>query len=117
MDTNLEHNKQYLQTELQALGLEVTPEAWRPLDRINFKKLVQVHDHEEAFLRSVFVSSLKSANQMRVASGRGTKKLNAHDVGIAMLMLGAAVAYASDSAISKKNKGIIKDICPLCGKV
>jgi hypothetical protein len=114
MDTSFESNKQYLQATLGKLGMEVTPEAWKPLKRINFRKLVRIHDHEEAFLRRVFVESLKTAHALRTAQGRGTKKVNGHDVATAMLMLGAAVANASDASIEVKNKALVKSVCPYC---
>ncbi len=114
MDPNFESNRRYLEYELRKLGLEVTPEAWRPLQRIKFKKLVQIHDHEEAFLRRVFLQSLQSANRMRRAATRGTQKINAHDVSTALLMLGAAVENANESAIASVNKALVKDVCPYC---
>lgn len=114
MNTSFDANKEYLVRELTTKGLEVTPEAWRPLKRIDFNQLVQIHDHEEAFLRGVFVESLQTAHRMRTASASGTRKVNARDVTTAMLMLGAAIASANESLIAASNKALVKSICPYC---
>lgn len=114
MDTSFENNRQYLESELRSRGLEVTSEAWRPLQRIQFKKLVKIHDHEEAFLRKVFIESLQSANRMRTSKPGETSKINARDVSTALLMLGAAVANAKESAIAGISKALVKEVCPYC---
>jgi len=41
--------------------------------------------------------------------------VNAKDVKTAMLMLGAAVASASEQTFSQSNKLLIVEICPYCG--
>lgn len=100
--------------DLAGHQLETTTDALNPLRRIDWKKLVTIHDHEEHFLRTVFVSSLTSVYQARVASGAGTAKINQDDVRTAMLMLGSAVANAAEKVFSAKNKSIIKTVCPYC---
>jgi hypothetical protein len=114
MDTSFESNRQYIERELKKHRLEVTPEAWRPVQRINFKKLVQIHDHEERFLRTVFIESLRRAHRLRISSSGGTSKINAHDVATALLMLGSAVESASEGSIAPANKALIKAVCPYC---
>jgi hypothetical protein len=99
---------------LKARRIEAAPDALDPLRRIDFKQLVRIHDHEEAFLFDVFVSSLVQAHKTRVKVDKGTKKITAHDVRTAMLMLGTAVEHAPEQTISRQNKSTIKDVCPYC---
>jgi hypothetical protein len=99
-------------SELARGGLAMTPTAVAPLQRIDFTKLVDIHDHEERFLKDVFISSLKAAQRARVPSGRGM--ITAQDVRTAMLMLGAAVSEAAPKKFRDKNKSVIRDICPYC---
>jgi hypothetical protein len=103
-----------LLTELANRGLTISPDALKPLDRIDFGKLVAIHDHEEHFLRTVFVDSLVSANKTRVDEDGGPSSITAPDVRTAMLMLGAAAETAPEGTLSAPNKSIIKDVCPFC---
>jgi hypothetical protein len=114
MIATLEVTRNEVLSDLTKHGLEVTPDALKPLQRIDFKKLVHIHDHEEHFLRTVFVSSLVTAHKARLGTSDGTQKINTHDVRTAMLMLGAAVKSASEQAFSGKNKLVIIDVCPYC---
>lgn len=114
MDTHFEVHRKQLVADLAVRGLDVTPDAWRPLERISWEKLVAIHDHEEAFLRDVLVESISTANQTRALTGRGTTKVNAQDVTTAMLMLGSAVRSAPESSIAYGNKAIIRNVCPYC---
>ena len=114
MDTSFEGHRKKLVADLAVRGLGVTPDAWRPLERISWEKLVTIHDHEEAFLRDVLVESIATANRARTQSGRGTANVNAHDVTTAMLMLGSAVRSAPESSIASGNKAIIRNVCPYC---
>lgn len=114
MIDSLESTQNQVLADLAKRKLEVTADALKPLRRIDFTKLVNIYDHEEHFLRTVFVSSLVTAHKARLQASSGTQKVNAHDVRTAMLMLGSAVANASEQAFSQKNKSVIKDVCPYC---
>lgn len=100
--------------ELAHHNLKPTADALDPLKQIDWKQLVTIHDHEEHFLRTVFVASLVSLHQTRVAAGAGPAKVSRDDVENAMLMLGSAVASAAEKVFSSKNKSLIKTVCPYC---
>jgi hypothetical protein len=114
MIQGLETTRNELLADLAKRKLEVTTDAMKPLQRIDFRKLVKIYDHEEHFLRTQFLSSLVTAHKTRLRTSNGTAKINAHDVRTAMLMLGTAVASASEQTFSKRNKSIIKEVCPYC---
>jgi hypothetical protein len=114
MIASLERTQDEVLSDLAKHGLEVTENALEPLRRIDFTKLVHIYDHEEHFLRTVFVSSLVTAHKVRLEADNGTQKVNAHDVRTAMLMLGSAVANASEQTFSSQNKSVIKAVCPYC---
>jgi hypothetical protein len=103
-----------LSAALAKRGLTVSGDALKPLERIDFGKLVKIHDHEEYFLRDVFEESLVSANKTRVKEEGGPSNVTAQDVRTAMLMLGAAAANAPTEKLSSSNKSLIKDVCPFC---
>ena len=102
--------------ELVQRGLRVAPNALKPLRRIDFERLKNIYDHEEAFLRTVFIDSLVNATNARRKDEGPTARpeVTAQDVRVAMLMLGTATANASDAQFSNLNKTIIKDVCPYC---
>ena len=102
--------------ELESRGLQMTPSAMKPLREINFSRLVDIHDHEEAFLREQLISNLVIAYNSRISKAKRPLKVNSLDVRTAMLMLGAAVAAADNETFSAKQKSIIKDICPFCSE-
>jgi hypothetical protein len=115
MIKDFEETKNELLAALASNGLTVSSTATRPLSRIDFSKLVTVYDHEEDFLRTVFISSLLSAYRARTEDPDEPREVNARDVKTAMLMLGAAVASASEQTFSQSNKLLIVEICPYCG--
>jgi hypothetical protein len=102
---------------LQAQGLAIAANALKPLQRISFKDLVSIHDHEEHFLKTVFLDSLVSAHRARMSEGEGGPEITLQDIRTAMLMLGTAAASAPEQQLSGASKSIIKDICPYCATV
>ena len=114
MDTRFETHRVQLEADLDGRGLGVTAGAWRPLQRLSWATLQDIHDHEEAFLRDELVESIVTANRTRRQSGKGTAQVNAHDVTTAMLMLGRAVTRASEASIAAPNKARIQQVCPYC---
>ena len=114
MDASFDNNRKYLEQELRKVGLEAAPEAWEPLRRIDFNKLVDILDHEENFLRSEFLKNLEEANHARVTDEQAAKPINANDVRTALLLLGKAVRVANTTTIADANKALIKNICPYC---
>ncbi len=99
---------------LSTRGLTTTPDALKPLRFIDFKKLVDVLDHEEQFLFDTFVSSLAEVNKRRASSAQGPVMVTADDVRQALLELGTAVAKASEQTFAFRRKPLIKDACPYC---
>ncbi len=99
---------------LAAKGLEVGMNAAGPLKRINFKKLVSVHDHEEHFLRMTFLQLLKEAHVAREIDRPTKTKITATDVRTAMMKLGKAAANAPDHQFSENSKRKLRDSCPYC---
>lgn len=114
MNPDVEANKSVLEAELLARNLAVSPGAWRPLERIDFSRLVHVHDHEERFLRDVLIGSLGLAVRARIARGTGLPEIQASDVQEALISLGNAVRHADAATIDPANGKIIGDICPYC---
>jgi hypothetical protein len=100
--------------DLRNRGIQVAPDAFGPIRQLDFKKLVAIHDHEEHFLRTVFVSSLLSIYKARTATAGGSQKVTKHDVETALRMLGPAVANAAELTFSAPSKQLIMDICPFC---
>jgi hypothetical protein len=94
--------------------MTMSPGAARPLSRIDFQQLMSIHDHEEQFLRRVFIDSLVRAHAARTAGLPGSHDVEAEDVRTAMLMLGSAAEAASQDAFSKQSTSIIRSICPYC---
>jgi hypothetical protein len=114
MNADFASTRQDLMTQLASRGVTISDDALKPLRRIDFQKLVSIHDHEEYFLRTKFVESLESAYQARFKEEGGPQKVTAQDVRTAMLMLGAAAASAPEAQLSSVNKSVIKDVCPYC---
>ncbi len=115
MAVDFQDAKTSVADELKRRRLEMTPKAMAPLRAIDFARLVGIYDHEERFLREVFISSLVDAHRARTRGGTGTKKINAQDVQTAMLMLGSAVSAADEQTFSRAHKSIVREICPYCG--
>jgi hypothetical protein len=99
---------------LSASGVPVSPNAMGPLSRVDFAALMAIHDHEEFFLRRVFLDSLRSAYRARREAGEGAPELSPADVRTAMLMLGTAAAEAPTAQFSEDAKRLIKQVCPYC---
>lgn len=99
---------------LNARGLVTPPDALKPLRFIDFKKLVDVHDHEERFLFDTFVASLADETKKRLQRATGPAHVTADDVRQALLDLGNAVAAASEQTFAASRKPLIKDACPYC---
>ena len=114
MDPDFASTKADLMTQLAGRGLDISHDALKPLQRIDFQKLVGIHDHEEFFLRRKFVESLENAYHARLTEDGGPQRITAQDVRTAMLMLGAAAASAPEAQLSHVNKSVIKDVCPYC---
>ena len=107
-------NIRELETILKNQGMSISKSAFEPLKLVDFGRLVDVHDHEEAYLRDHFVRGLRIASTARVRRGQGSAKIRAEDVVSAMLILGAVVEETPETNISSINKTVIKDVCPLC---
>jgi hypothetical protein len=103
-----------LLAELRKRGFSISQDAMKPLQRINFTKLVAIHDHEEHFLFTVLVDSLAALLRARGAAGAAANKITAEDVESALLMVGAAAARQPEQTLSKVTRGVIKDACPWC---
>lgn len=103
-----------LMAEIARHGLAIAPDALKPLQKIDFQKLVHIHDHEEHFLRTVFADSLVRANRTRRDAESSQPEITAQDVRTAMLMLGTAVTAAAEAQFSSVNKSIIQSVCPYC---
>jgi hypothetical protein len=116
MPTDRESAETDLVAALQARGVTIAGNALTPLKRIDFTQLVAIHDHEEHFLRTVFVESLVNATRARSSEG-GKPGVTAVDVRTAMLMLGAAAKAAPEQQFSASAKAILKEVCPYCANV
>lgn len=95
-------------------GLSVSDRAMLPLKRLSFDALVDIYDHEEAFLKEVFESSLIEAHEARVQGERDDGQITIEDVRTALLMLGAATANTDERTFSSRSKTRVKSICPYC---
>jgi hypothetical protein len=114
MMVDLEDVQRAVVSAVEDQGFDVGPDAFKPLSRIDFKRLVSIHDHEERFLFEVFITSLITAHRVRREDSGGPPMIDARDVRTALLMLGSAVANASEGAFSSVNKSVITDVCPYC---
>lgn len=114
MIENFRNTSRDLVQELGRHKLQMTSTAMAPLRKINFSRLVRVYDHEEAFLRQMFMESLLEAHRARIRDSGKKGKINAQDVRAAMLMLGAKVSAANEAQFSSASKSIVRDVCPYC---
>ena len=114
MYNNFSETHDDLIDQLERNNIKVSKDAMKPLKRLNFRRMVEIHDHEEAFLRNVFIDSLISARKARIADGTTSDRLTASDVRTAMLILGAAIRSASENNFSGSSKSIIIEACPYC---
>jgi hypothetical protein len=92
----------------------VAPEARKPLQRIDFAKLVEIHDHEEHFLEQTFIKTLIGMRQERASSAEDFGMITADDVETALRMLGIAAARQSEATLSANSRAVIKDACGFC---
>jgi hypothetical protein len=93
---------------------KLASDAMEPLRRIDFAKLVAIHDHEEYFLRTTFIDTLLGLRRARVSTEVDVDTITADDVETALLMLGTAAARQSEQTLSTETKSLIKDACPFC---
>jgi hypothetical protein len=103
-----------LAAELRQAGWKIAKDAMAPLEKIDFAKLVQIHDHEEHFLRHVFVQSLVAMRQSRAAAPGEAGKITAADVETAIRMVGVAAQRQEEATLSKASISAIKDSCGFC---
>ena len=113
MITNRKDTENEIRSELKERGLRLTNDAMAPMKKIPFEKLHVIHDHEEYFLKTVFMESIVTARQARLEDEGGTEMINKQDVRSAMLMLGEAVQRAKAGEFDQQS--VIKDVCPYCG--
>ncbi|PYT01403.1 MAG: hypothetical protein DMF63_00710 [Acidobacteria bacterium] len=95
-------------------GFTLAPNAMKPLSRIDFAKLVNIHDHEEYFLRRTFIDTLIALRKARASTSGDVGKVTADDVETALRMLGTAAARQAEQTLSGETKSLIKDACPFC---
>jgi hypothetical protein len=99
---------------LRAQNVTAEPDAFSPMRRISFKKLVSIHDHEEVFLKDVFLESLITVHGARTRQSSGNRKVNSEDVRTALKMLGQAALNAHPTTFSRKSGLVLVSICPWC---
>ena len=112
--TSYDQTRKAVSTELKAQGFSISRDAMAPLKRIDFAKLVAIHDHEEHFLRTVFLSSLVTLSRARPAATAGPNTITADDVEVALRMLGTAAARQGEQTLSTATRKRIKNACPYC---
>jgi hypothetical protein len=103
-----------IEEQLQQAGWKVAPKAKEPLRRIDFAKLVEIHDHEEHFLEQTFINSLLAMRSARASTYEDQGIVTAQDVETALRMLGVAAARQPAVALSDNSKAIIKEACGFC---
>ena len=82
-----------LRNLLRNEGLTVSDSASGPLKRIDFDNLIDVYDHEEAFLRDTLIRCVVSAREARISdSPSSSRNVIPSDIRAALLMLGEAAA-------------------------
>lgn len=114
MQVDYRGTEQMVRALAERAGLVVSDRALLPLKRLSFEALVDIYDHEEAFLKQVFESSLIEAHEARRQGGQDDGQITIEDVRTALLMLGAAAANTDESTLSSRSKTRIKSICPYC---
>jgi hypothetical protein len=103
-----------LLSELKGKGYSISKEAMKPLKGIDFKKLVGVLDHEEHFLRTVFINSLIGLHQAQPLTTVAPNTITVEDVETALRMLGTAAARQPEPTLSTVTKEQIRNACPYC---
>jgi hypothetical protein len=100
--------------KLRAAGWKIAKDAMDPIQRIDFAKLVAIHDHEERFLERTFINTLLALRGARVSTKADQGKITADDVETALRMLGTAVARQGDQTLSKAARKAVVDSCGFC---
>jgi hypothetical protein len=113
---NTKETQSALLAELARENVQVAKGALKPLQELDFTKLVSIHDHEERYLRLMLVSNLVSISRVRSHAYGGTPEVSEADVRTALRMLGVAVQGAPEEAISKANRKLLILYCPYCPK-
>ena len=103
-----------LASEITQLGFALAPDAMEPLSRIDFRKLVAIHDHEEYFLRTTFINLLIALLGGPASTGVYVGEITAGDVETTLRMLGTAAAQQPEQTLSSGTKSLIRDACPFC---
>jgi len=109
-----EQARESVTAELQAKGWKIAKNAMDPIRRIDFSKLVHIHDHEERFLERTFINTLLALREARVSTNADQGKITADDVETALRMLGTAIARQSNQTLSKITRQAIMDSCGFC---
>lgn len=111
---NLNQAQTSLTDLIQQAGWNVTPDAMKPLRKIDFTKLVSIYDHEEHFLEQTFLQSLIGMRSARASTATDHGMITESDVETALRMLGVAAAGQSDATLSKQSRNAIVDSCGFC---
>jgi hypothetical protein len=113
MKTHTEARKS-MAAELRRAGWKIAKDAMLPIQRIDFTKLVALHDHEERFLEQTLIHTLLALRSARVSTKADQGKITANDVETALRMLGTAVARQNEVTLSKAARKAIADSCGFC---
>lgn len=101
-------------SRLQQAGWELDPGALAPLQKIDFAKLVAIHDHEERFLETLFFELLLGMRRQRGSTVQDEGKITTDDIETALRMLGVAAARQADITLSPLTRDDIRDACGFC---
>lgn len=99
---------------IRQAGWQLAPDAMKPLQKVDFTKLVAIHDHEEHFLEQTFLQSLIGMRSVRASTSSDQGRITKADVETALRMLGVAAARQSNATLSKKSRRDIVDSCGFC---
>ena len=105
---------QRLTHELLSAGWSVAPDALDSLQKIDFTKLVAIHDHEEYFLERMLIGLLLSLLGARSRAPGQYGEVTKADIETALRMLGVAAGRQDQAALSAETKAAIKDSCGFC---
>jgi hypothetical protein len=109
-----DQTRKTLLSKLRSKGFSVSSDAMMPLQRIDFAKLVAIHDHEEHFLLTVLIDTLIGLRRGRRSTKADANKITADDIETALRMLGTAAARQAEATLSTATKEQIKNACPWC---
>ena len=110
----LEQAQTSLTDRLEQAGFRLAPLALTPLRQIDFAKLVEIHDHEEAYLEETFFQLLVTLPRARTSPLADRDLISAEDVETALRMLGVAAARQPEHTLTRMSKGVIRDACGFC---